>query len=341
MKVLHVIDNLYVGGAERVMVNLCNWQHNVGLCVQVAIISGRGNDLLHLIHKEIPVHEVGRKKRLDYLSARKLYFLLKDSDIVHVHMRHNYRYVRLISYWLGIKVRIILHDHSSSETILFGLNSIFKPKYFIGTSTFSMQFAKSMLNMKSNCFMLENVIETINTKSVEKKEGFVLVSNIKEGKNQIFALNILRHFHQKLDFYGVVQSKTYLEKINEYALEYDILKKIEFFTGENNVQSILCNYEFGLHTSANETGPLTIIEYLAQGLPFIAYRTGEAAEKISQEFPEFFMDNFEVEEWVTRIQSILSAPPSKEKMQQVFAKHFSKKNYIEKCLKIYESVLHS
>lgn len=115
LKVLHIIDNLYAGGAERMMANLCNWQYEEGLSVKAAIISGIGNDLLDIIHKEIPVHVIGRKKRLGYNSASKLYSLIKENDIIHVHMRHNYRYVRLITFWIRNKVKIILHDHSSSK----------------------------------------------------------------------------------------------------------------------------------------------------------------------------------------------------------------------------------
>jgi len=341
MRVIHIIDTLNVGGAERVMVNLCNWQYEQGLFVQAAIITSSCNDLQHLIQTGIPIHFIGREKRLSFYAAKKLFSLITECDIVHVHMRHNYRYVRAICLCLNKKVKIILHDHSSSSKMPFGLNGLFKPKFFIGTSLFSMQFAEYILKMKSNFFLLENVIENISIKTVEKKEGFILVSNIKESKNQLFALEIMKYFQNKLHFYGVVQEDMYLNTLQDRISHLALTENVNIFTNVNNVQPLLSNYELGIHTSANETGPLTIIEYLSQGLPFLAYSTGEAAKKISYDFPEFFIDNFEVDKWVARIRLILSSPPDKNKMQQVFEKHFSKKAYIEKCLKIYQSVLHS
>lgn len=138
--------------------------------------------------------------------------------------------------------------------MLFGLNTIFKPKYFIGTSSFSMHYAKSALRMKSNSYLLENVVETIHPHKVEKKEGFILVSNIKEGKNQILAFDIIQHFEQKLDCFGKIQDNVYYDKLLSKISKEKLTNKVRLFSNVNDVQPLLGKFELGLHTSFNETG---------------------------------------------------------------------------------------
>jgi glycosyltransferase involved in cell wall biosynthesis len=94
----------------------------------------------------------------------------------------------------------------------------------------------------------------------------------------------------------------------------------------------------GLHTSKSETGPLVLIEYLAQGLPFLAYDTGEVASILKPYFPEYFMDNFDIDKWEQRITKLLKENPDYDKMNFVFEKHFGKEQYFEKLNAIYTCI---
>lgn len=342
MKILHIIDNLYPGGAERVMVNLCNWLHAEGVQIEVALIVGKGTELLNQLNPAIPVHFISRYNKFDINPAKNLANLLSRFELAHIHMRHNYRYTRLVSSIFSCKTPLILHDHSSSVRKFTGLGDCLRPRYFIGTSEFSEKYAREKLNMPNSIFKLENVIEKeIYDIKHPPQSAFVLVSNIKPEKNQHFALRLLKNFDQKLHLYGAIQDQSYYSKLQLLISKDDIVERVVFKTDCQNVQRHLGNFQLGLHTSSKETGPLAIIEYLAQGIPFVAYRTGGAAEKISRDFPEFFMDNFEVEEWVDRIRELMSSPPDLEKMAYVFDKYFSKQTYVNKCLKIYKSILQS
>lgn len=340
MKILQIIDNLNPGGAERVVINLCNWLHNEGIHVELVVIVGRGTGLLEELNSDIEVHFLNRQKKIDFYSAWKLSKILSKFKLAHVHMRHNYRYTSIVSSLFLSKTRLILHDHSSSPKFFIGLNSFFRPRYFIGTSEFSMCYAREVLKMSDGVFKLENVIEkAYRVADTILPNNFILVSNLKPDKNQQFALNLLSYFDQDLYLYGVIQDTIYSEHLIAQVKKNGLSNRVFFVNNCREVQKELGKFKLGLHTSPNETGPLSIIEYLAQGLPFLAYRTGEAAEIISREFPEFFIDNFVVEEWVSRINSLIMLPPDKEKMMNVFETHFSKKVYLQKCLNIYQSVL--
>ena len=62
----------------------------------------------------------------------------------------------------------------------------------------------------------------------------------------------------------------------------------------------------GIHTSYSESGPLVLIEYLAQNLPFLTFRTGDVVDKLILNFPELIQENFEVQLWASKIIKIMS-----------------------------------
>jgi glycosyltransferase involved in cell wall biosynthesis len=84
---------------------------------------------------------------------------------------------------------------------------------------------------------------------------------------------------------------------------------------------------------------LVLLEYLAVGKPFLAYKTGMVAEQLVTEFPICFIDNFNSEEWLKRIEIIESNYVQLSmKMVQYFKENYSEENYIKECRRIYEKI---
>lgn len=322
--------------------------YEAGINIEVVLIVGQGKDLIQQLNSDIKVHYINRRSRFDVKAAYQLVRILRKADIAHIHMRHNYRYVALVTKLFCINTPLLFHDHygkiNIDQQVPTGFNSITKPEWYIGVSQTLTSWAEKKLKLSnSQVFVLENVApaRSIYGNTPSKKADLVLVSNIKPQKNQVFALQLVKKSNWTLDIYGSRQDEKYAVTIEKEIKSQHPDDRIRLYHHCNNVQEILKDYSLGLHTSVSETGPLVIIEYLAQGLPFLAYRTGEAAEKIRQELPDLFIDNFDIDEWIDRINKILNNPPHPDKMAQVFEKHFSKQAYIEKCLSIYRHVLHS
>ena len=347
MKVLHVIDNLAPGGAERVMVNACNWLHEAGVAVEAVIISGQSLELMALLDPHIQIHVLGRRSRLDIQAARRLAELLAEEvNIAHVHMRHNFRYTALIAKLFHIRTPLVFHDHYGTinldQRIPAGFGSFARPQWYIGVSKTLTTWAERQLHLlPEQIFLLENAVAAEPFVDAPLKRNLVLVSNIKAQKNQLFALELLQRTGLSLDIYGARQDEGYAKELEAAIQNKSLAGQVRLFHDCHNVQSRLGGYQLGLHTSNSETGPLAVIEYLAQGLPFLAYRTGAAADLIGRDFPEFFIDCFEPEAWAERIRQLLAAPPDRARMAEVFERHFSKKRYVEQCLEIYKRILAS
>ena len=110
LKILQVIDRLDTGGAERVMVDLSNIFHSHGHLVTSLAILDHGA-LGEYLAEGIERIDLQRQGRFHMASMKKLAELARKNDIVHVHMRHNLKYVGLIKLIFGFNTPIVFHDH--------------------------------------------------------------------------------------------------------------------------------------------------------------------------------------------------------------------------------------
>jgi glycosyltransferase involved in cell wall biosynthesis len=341
MRILQVIDTLHIGGAEKVFIDVCTIlsENEIEVTCLFLLETGALKDELN---QNIPVIELHRTNKWSWAKMYQCSQILKQYDIIHCHFRHVYKYIALVSKVFNIKSAIVLHDHYGSididKKVPFLLDSILKPDYYIGVSGSLQEWAEENLRIqKSRVFILENIIrKSIRKQHYEKSCDLILVSNIKPVKNNKFGLDIIKNLNVSLLLVGQNQNNGYyneiLDKKNSLNLNCELDASIK------DVQPILHNFKLGLHTSMSESGPLAIIEYLAQGLPFLAYETGEVSKILKPYFPEFFIDNFEINQWAERIAMLLSKKSDTFKMQEVFEKHFGKELYFNKLISIYQCV---
>jgi len=349
MKVLQVIDALNVGGAEKIVVNLSNLLYNTGLDVSILLLVKDG-ELLQSVHPKIKIYRLERDQKFSIRKMKQTSLIIKKYDIVHVHLKHNYRYLKIISFLFAEK-KIILHDHSHLQHIKKSFSrklkdsffkNILKPDYYIGVSSEICLWAENVIKIKKNrIFKLTNTVtreDTTNTKN-DKKECLVLVSNITRVKNISFALKIVKITGLNLTIYGKIYDQEYMDELVREINQLGIQEKVKVISNIINIQKILPKYKFALHTSKKETGPLAIIEYLAQGVPFLSYDTGEVINTIKKDLPEFIMNTFDEKIWADTIIKVINT--SSKKIETVYLKHFNPKKYTNQCLEIYKIVKNS
>jgi len=351
-RVLQVIDSLNIGGAERVLINLTNLlvKHNVEVSVVQLLKRGVLTDGLD---SKVKCFVLKRASRFGPVSLFRFVRLAVQFDIIHVHMRHNFLYVGLALCLVPSGKKIILHDHYNvyPETGLrfWILKKLLRRQYFISVEGKGVDWALHQLQLsKDQVFLLQNTIKredfnSGNLPDTERKQNIVLVSNIKPSKNIMFILELWRQLKERrlemhLQIIGVVQDPLYYKSVLRFIDDHSLKSLVSVDTGVTHVQEKLSQYVLGLHASAAETGPLVLLEYLAQGLPFLAFRTGQIAEKINLRFEEFIIDTFDQNAWITRIQSLLSVTHDPQELKNYFEDHFGEKHYIEKCLEIYQKV---
>jgi len=357
MKILHVVDKLNIGGAEKVIADLMNMQYIEGMNVDLLVLLDAG-PLAKTLNPKIKIFEMHRESKFSLDTMKKMELIMTTYDIVHIHMRHVFRYVMVAKMIYPFNSKIIFHDHSSNFKIDWKnrLHKYFSKKvdqYILTSQEQSVWVDKFIGLNKNKMVLMENVILKkynncfMNTGINELR--IILVSNFRRVKNIEFSIRLIRRLIQaypnmRFDIYGVAVDKKYFHEICELKKKLDLDQYIDIITNQSDIQSVLCKYDLALHCSKHETGPLVLTEYLAYGLPFIAYRTGSVVERVFFYDKEMVIDNFEMERWVAKITNIYEKynyKSERKKLIDFYKDVYSPKEYIKKCKKIYQTVLDS
>jgi glycosyltransferase involved in cell wall biosynthesis len=348
LSVVQVIDMLNAGGAERVLVTLSNILHDYGHKVKVITTVTTGA-LSSQLNVGIELQSLNRKWKWNPVTMYKLVRAVKDFDVIHVHSRHNLRYFLLAKSLFGLKKKIFYQEHhgyrvNTKATALE--KKLFTSTNFIAVSESLKQWAIKEAGVNAaNTFVLPNIVGKENNLSAPMQTGnisLVIVSNFVPVKNLEFAIEVFDLLNKKdknsrLSIIGAIADKEYYDKVISLIRKKNIEQFITIITACTSVQHLLPQFHLAIHTSKSESGPLVLIEYMAQSLPFITYNTGEVANQLKQDLPEFIMQNFDADEWTQQITVLLQMDRKilQDRLQNIFEKNYSIDTYYKKCVLIY------
>jgi glycosyltransferase involved in cell wall biosynthesis len=341
VKVLYVIDRIMVGGAEQVFIDILNlMQGRVELFV--LLVSQTEPLQLSRLKGLATVYQTNRKSKASFPTILKISKILRGVDIIHVHLRPTLKYINFIKLICFIRKPLVFHDHYGEIEIDYKPPTFFckilKPDFYIGVSNGLCNWAISSWGFeRENTVCLINLSRgTLNQKDLrgkyELQKDFVLVGNIKPVKNQKFAIELISKLGGvSLDLIGSIQDE-------EYSKNSIRLSEINLIDNEINAISLLHNYKFGLCTSISESGPLVVLEYFVSGLPFIAYKTGGISEILYKYVPEYFMNDFILDNWIERYKGLEKDYKRipEELIAKVLKTEFNNEVYANKLMDIYK-----
>lgn len=350
MRIVQVIDHLNVGGAERVLVDLSNLLYEKGQDVTVLCLLAEGK-LDKKLHKSIPVIYLRRKNKYNPVYLYKLYKIVSQFDIIHIHLRQVLRYVSLFfySFKLHKKTTVLFHDHygkintdkAISNSLKFALKHC---KAYIGVSNQLTLWAENNA-VNSKIFKLGNIVRSA-TRSLESKRPtdqihVVSVGNFRPQKNYEFLCALIAECPKKFNFtiYGHIVDANYYTKICNLIEKLNIAHSVKIISDCDSVTNELQHYHIGLHCASSETGPLVALEYMNAALPFLAYSTGDVAEDVSKNYPNFIQKNFKIEHWITNMEHIVSNREDySSSIKSYVTDKYSEDTYLSKCLAIYNQL---
>jgi glycosyltransferase involved in cell wall biosynthesis len=142
-----------------------------------------------------------------------------------------------------------------------------------------------------------------------------------------------------IDIIGNIVDERYFNSIARQLEEDKLDHHVTFLTNVSDVQNLLSKYAMGLHFSKRESGPLVLLEYLAQELPFVSFLTGEIANNLQTDLPDFFVKDFDPGNWCDKIDKHLTSKSYTPSLDIIFKKHNNTDQYVKKCLTIYQSII--
>lgn len=347
IKVLFVIDTLIIGGAEQVFTDIIELLHNE-IVIDVMLITKTEQSQIQRLPKGIRILELNRKNKFSLISFLNCREILSKYDLAHIHLRHTYRYVSIVRKIFNLPLSLIFHDHYGKIEVDQNPPFVFykwlKPYYYIGVSENLRNWAQTVWRIpKNRTAFLQNLPRFNHGKSiafsddVAYKCDLILVGNIKPVKNQSFAIEFCKAVSSSsLELVGRVQDQEYYEDIKHAS-------NVHFNQNIDNPTLHLHKFKFGLCTSVSESGPLVILEYFVAGLPFLSYKTGGIADVLYKYVPQYFLENFEINDWIKRYETLnqnYQRIPA-GLIERVLDIEFNRDVYANKLLEIYSKCLKS
>ncbi len=278
VKILHIIDTLGTGGAERILVSTINslpeFEHHL-------VYLASPDDLLPELPKECRVIKLGWNSRVSFFknifSVRR-YLKKHKIRIVHSHLALATIIARL-SCPKTVKLFTTIHNRPSkayfkNNSILKWLEKItYKPRHHIITvSNYVLKDYHDCIGIKGPYNVLYNFIDdkffcsSIKPLNYNGRLKLITVGNLHYQKNYPYLIEVFKKLPASisLDIYGWGKLKVQLQKeIDKYGLN------IKLCGVSQEIERILLEYDAFILASHYEGQPLVVLEAMASGIPVI------------------------------------------------------------------------
>lgn len=376
LKVLHIIPSLLKGGAERIVLDMCNeLQKNKELLVKIVCFSEQNeykflcDDLDIQVCKSIIIPSITGKH---LVQIDNLLTLIKNfkPDIIHSHLFE----AEIKSRWFIFpEVKYITHCHDNMKQFeVFNyktltdkslLTNYYEKRivikrylkcnnYFIAISKDTEDFFLKALpySLKKNVLLLHNAIdierfiEVFQINYVNKKKyTLVTAGRLVERKNQIFLIDVIRILKEKnynihLDILGDGSSRNIIQdRIRNLALE----NEITLHGNVNNIEDFFKDSFLYLHSAIYEPFGLVLLESMATGLPVICLDGKGNKDIIVEDNNGYLISKSDPNLFADKIIYLIENQEQYQKMR-IFANNFAKgyniKNYVNELIGIYQKI---
>ena len=280
-KVLHVINSLYAGGAETLLVNSLAAGGLQEHTDNTVVYFQGTSELENKIDKRINCYSLNYKGFLSLPGALiKLRKIIKDKkiDIVHSHLNPAGFYTHLICPVPHIHT---LHTTYSKNTETTAVKLFLEKELFfkkkncnlILLSPFIKEDFLKAVSFRGKAFVLNNFVEDsffkpaaavyhVNSKALK----IIAVGRLSKVKNFDYLLEVFAHLKDadiQLDIYGAGDIEKYKQQIKKSGI------KINMMGHHHNLSDVLGNYNLFIMPSVFEGFPLSLFEAMASGIPLM------------------------------------------------------------------------
>lgn len=300
MKVLHIINSLHTGGAEKLLVTTLPLLRRKGLDVDLLVLNGEETPFRKELQNgsDIEIGSLGRSIYNPFYIFRLIPYL-KRYELIHVHLFPTMYFVALAKLLALSKTKIIFTEHSTSNRRL--QHWIYRPMermiYALYTAIVCISDSvKAMLHRElgladDKCVVISNGIPLaqINQAPIYDRSQFgfqqqdkliCMVAAFRKEKDQDTAVRALQSLPApyKLLFIGEGER---LEIVKQLAMDLGLCERITFLGVRTDIYPLLKMCDIAVLSSHWEGFGLAAAEAMACGIPTIASRVHGLAQVVS------------------------------------------------------------
>jgi glycosyltransferase involved in cell wall biosynthesis len=374
VKILHIIPTLRKGGAERLVLDICNQLYSTpNVEIKLICFSDKNEypdlavaDYIKVIPSSVSLSFAGKNiLQIDELREELNSF---QPDIIHTHL-FEAEIVSRSCYYPKAKWFSHCHDNMkqfenlrlSTFTKKTKLTNYHEKRYliaryktnggnnFITISNNSKQYISQTMS-EFPVHLFHNAIDYNKFNSPNQKNtsfaklNLINVGSLSTNKNQEFLIRVATILKsKKIDFDMVFAGDGIIRRELEILVEQSQLKSdITFLGSINNVENYLWQSDIYLHSAKSEAFGLTLIEAMVSGLPVVTLDGTGNRDIIEQDKNGYMIYEQNAELFA---QTIIDLWNDKQKYREMseyaqeYAKQYDIKPYVEKLLVLYQNAI--
>jgi glycosyltransferase involved in cell wall biosynthesis len=361
--VLHVVDALGAGGAERMAVEVANLldpdEFDVSMCA-----TRQGGPLADSLAGQVPLTVLGRTRRWDGRGLVALDRLLRSRqvDIVHTHGRGSAKLVALVRRSGRHRFRHVFHDHFGGAPVENSVDRGLRlacrwggVDAYLGVHHRLSERAVEVLGLPAtNVHLLRNGVDLRRFQAKERPQGdgavrLVAVAGFRPEKDHGTLLRAVARCESR-DRVEVALVGAESPGHAAYAASCRALIRELGLDGQVSVQTaddvpaVLAKADVGVLSSRTESGPLAVLEYMAAGLPVVMTDTGEVSPAVRESGAGWVVPVGDPAAFATAIDRVVAAGDDGRRAmgalgRALVERDFDQRHVVERVAEVYRALL--
>lgn len=299
MKVIQVIPNLCMGGAETMCETLTLELIKQGVDVKIVSLYDYQTPITQRLSRAgVEIEFLNKKGGMDLSIIKKLknIFIRENPDVVHSHLGAQ-KYAMIAAKKARIPSRV--HTvHSVADKELSRIDKILAKRFYKKHGVVPVALSEMVQETVKNVYKLPLdlvpiIVNGINLSKCLKKSDYSFGDTIKvlhigrfsPEKNHKGLIDAFEIFHKVFPntTLNLVGDGNTLEETKEYALEKGLKDAVCFLGMKDNVYEYINQADIFVLSSLYEGMPMTLIEAMGTGVPIVATNVGGVPNMLTNE----------------------------------------------------------
>lgn len=359
MRVMHLIDSLSAGGAERVAVNMVNTLSRAGIETWLCATRSEGPLKAFLEEREHYLY-LNRRKKFDVKALRYLIRFVRQHHITILHAHSSSFFTAVLVKIVTRSVKVVWHDH-------YGLSDQLQTRKSFSIKVFSLLFdavfsvnhtlktwaVKNLFVRPERISFLANYANLGKTYQASWKpdrlrsHSILCLANLRPQKDHATLLQAFRmvkkHFADaQLYLVGKDSQDAHSEMLKKQVAEMN-LPDVLFLGEQPDVTQFLELASVGVLSSASEGLPIALLEYGLAGLPVVCTNVGECSQVLDGGKAGWLIQPGDPEALMMAIKEVFENPEKAslyaQRLNQQIQLHYSEDNARHQLISQYTAIV--
>jgi len=284
MKILHIINSLNIGGAEKLLVDMIPLFREKGYQIDILLFDGTETPFKKILkEKEVCIYQGYKVSIYSPLHIFCVIPYLKKYDVIHVHLFPSLYWVALAKFFSSKNTKLIFTEHSThnrriGKKIWQIFDKFIYSQYNIivsitkavdATIKAHLLFPSNNFKIINNCIDLSQFSKiSKNNNAVESKMTIIQISSFRNSKDQATLIKSLQYLPENVNLLLVGDGENRM-KCERLVREINLSNRVSFLGIRTDIPKLLETTDIVVLSSNWEGFGLAAVEGMAAGCPVI------------------------------------------------------------------------